>query len=928
MTKIIKRSGLDAADKATFYAQVKNIQSSEDLKKFMEDTDVTTKHKDGTETTVTEPGLTTKINALLEVRAKERAITRLQGVIESTKPLQTDSGKQSKFAFLGTTQSLFDMVSTMVNPPRQKGKTYLETQAEAVQQAQQAYADALAAVPEVQGTNPLAAATAVDPQVELAGTVADLVGELRLKTAEEIEKLSDVLEGTAKDGRLARIEDLIKIRGAIADAQAKVLTAIYPDKTAEEVEQLVRPTGALVGRDHNSAWNEITRKLKSTGKTEFSWEGKLDILLQKLKPEDRKELKDLLDTGSRENKKMSLSRLYKDILSDKVLKHTGMNTKEWMKWSLAAVNKEIEFQHTDLAGKVQLEKMTLPEAIDLHLMLGDSDLRKGLNLGNGFTFEKSLDVKGNAIPYWETTQGALEHALVRDSHNNLKVAAALSEYYKEMYHMTAKEFRKATGLTLAESVGYSGNARRARTEFSGTTNEMIATLKKRYADSLLRTAKPGMVKLRQDSSLSLHVDNAVTKATAYADQLAHWQAWREQSNFIASVLQNPDLKAAIKIEYGEGFYNALGADLHDMAVGSAQRQADWQKHLDSFMARMGPLVLLGKPLQFPKQVISGFASLLLEMNGVDLARGMIEFHTSSKPWQKMKNSEEFKNRYENDYHTWMGAMVAKDPGISRDGTINKVLGLPLVGGDMYLSSAGAWAKYQAEIRAGVTEAEAMKNAWDLIERTQSSGRRDQIGLLAKNPVFKMISLFVEQPKRAGEYRLTAARDFVNHPSAESAYKMLRTEFITRAAQVLFVLVDAIMLEWFSTDEKKREQAWKRVYHEMYLGPMGALGSTLSYLAMVPQYLMTGEKDRQRLPEHPFFNSIEYVQKYNEDLVKVMESGDWSAENAIILASDFAKGYYRLMLKGPKIPIEPTINMLKGYFNISSDSIEEDTKITW
>lgn len=908
---IIRYSGISKEDQADFLAQLPKVQSTSDLRNIVSDRVV--QHEDGSTTMV--EGLITKIDRVLEQQAKEQQVERLYGVVKAAKPQSDGISTKSKFGFNTNMQDMFDILNELLNPTRQvkengRKESLSEARNRVVSQAQIDFTESL---------NDDTTA-GIDYDLELKALLADFIGDLDNKTSTEIKDMVDSLTGLSKSGRLARALEVEGFRKKVIDTRNEVIQSIYPGITSEEVAILSRPQGELLNPDRDSLVNRFKRAVKTLGMEIFSWEGKLDILAQDIKASLRDSLKAKLDAAGPEIKKQALNRKYLDSLLDSVSKVTGVKTKDVLSLMFTNANKKIEIEFDKEDGSTETVKISVAVAQDMLAQIKDPDLKDGLMHGNGFTFKNNEN-----IPDYRTTEGALERALENSAPGgiNTKIVQGIQDWYQKMYGEAAAEYRAATGRKLEKNQFYSGVSRRARKDFEGTSKEMLADMNQRFSNTTNRKAAPSFSRNRVGTTAALHFENIFTKANSYAAQLAHWRAWREQANFIDAVLRGYEVRTLMKIKYGDGFVSAINAHLHDMAVAAIQRKTKAQEKMDRFLNRMAPLVLLGKPLQYPKQ-LTGFISGMMEMNPVDLVNGVIEYHLNPlESFKEMANTDYYKNRYDNNYSTWMGAITDKNSAITRDAAINKFLGIGLIGGDKHVSTALAFAKYKAELKAGTDKETAMSRAWQLVERTQSSSRKDQLSNLARDPVFKIITIFKQQPTRAAEYRLTALRDMLN--GTDSIGNFLRKEFAARAAQAAFVAIDAVLASWLSTDEEEKEKLWRRVYRELAYGPIGPLSDVVSYLSSnIEKHL--GVKDVGTLPQHPVLQAVQYVGKFNDNLLKAVEQGDLDSENMLRLSILYAKGYYRFY--GPTIPIEPVLKSLRLYFNVVGETVPDKKKIVW
>lgn len=913
LKNLIKHSGLQKEDQAAFLSQIPNIQSATDLKNAVQDRTVT--KKDGT--VVLELGTQTKINNILEQRAKEKATEKLYGLVKASKPKHDGVSTKSSFGFGTKLQDLFDVLDSILNPERQTKQSGIkETLSEArnrvIAQALKEYTEALA-----DDTT-----AGVDYDLELKHLMAEFVGDLDNKTSEEINDMNVTLTSLRKDGKLARAIEVQAFRDKVVQTRSEAIQALFPGITEEEVAAKTRPQGELLDPDRDSILNRVSRKIKTFGTEIFTWEGKLDIWLQDLRADLRNRLKDLLDAAGPEVKKQALNRKYLDTMMDEIAKTSGLKTNDVLKKMFELAVKKIEIAFDKEDGTTETIKLNADVAMDMLAQIRDVELRDGLLHGNGFTFKDNEN-----IPYHRTTEGALERALQNSSPGgvDLKIVEGIQNWYQKMHLEAAAEYRAATGRKLDKNLSYSGISKRARKDFEGTSRELLADMNQRFANTTNRKAAPTFSRKRKGTTAPLMFESVFTKANSYASQLSHWRAWREQANFIDAVFRGYEVRTLTKLKYGDAFYAALNGHLHDMAVSSIQRKNEWHKTMDKLLNRMAPLVLLGKPLQYPKQ-LTGFISAFMEMDTVDFVRGVTEFHLNPiESFKEMSDTDYYKNRYDKNYSTWMGAITDKSTAVTRDAAINKILGIGLIGGDKHVSVAIAYAKYKAELRKGADKETAMKRAWTLVERTQSSSRKDQLSNLARDPVFKIITIFKQQPTRAFEYRLTALRDMLN--GTDTVGNFLKKEVAARMAQAAFVAVDAILASWFSTDEEEKEKLWRRVYRELAYGPIGPLSDVVGYLSgKAIEKPLLGIKDVGRLPAHPVIQAVDYIGIFHDNLNKALSQGTLDSENMLRLSILYAKGYYRFV--GPNIPIEPVLKLLKTYFNVVGETVPDRRKITW
>lgn len=943
---LITLSGLSQEDQARFLKQLPKVQSPVDLRNIMLDGEVT--HKDGTVTKT--KGFNTLIAELIETRAKEDAVDKLQGAIAKAAPRRNGSGLYSRFSRKGELQFYLDTIDEMINPTPEQvaSESKKGGDGNATDRAQKANIEAAL------NKRNITAPDAFTTDDEIREMAAERVGVLSEQSAADVRKLTTFINEAVNNGLKEREAQLAGEAEAQQDLNTEVEMAIVPNMAAKDIDLITAPNSNF---EDNSYAARIKRYTKTAGAETFSWDGMLDIAFQDLAPAQRTKLKEKLSLGRHLDREKAMFNKYVDSLHRSMAEAAGISVEKLLQHSVRSTKEMISFEWTDSQGRDQStgfipevtrkglrltkKALTVDVAQDMLLQMRDKELSRGLIDGNGFTLkgmhyvelnedgsvqvdEKGEPVLGVRIPDHLTAEGALEIALARSAPNdiNLKVLEGARSFYAKMYADIAAEYKADTGRRLEDNPNYSGPALHTRAVDQSAVDSFRAEMKARAANQGTITGRSKATKLRTDSALALKFTGIYGKATSHAAQSAHWIAWRAPSKAISRALLNSRTKALLEFKYGKGYVNGLQSHIQDATVGRVERHDSWLKHYNSFLSRMGPLVLMGKIQQFPKQ-LTGMISALLEMKTVDLISGVHDFNSNiDKATDILTASPQFRNRYDGTLNSWQGALLKRDPGKIKDPVMD-FLGLGLIEGDKYVSLQIAWAKYRAELKAKTTEEIAMERAWNLVERTQSSGRQDQLGNVARTPGWKWLSQFRQQPQRANEFQATAHRDFMN--GHINIVDVIRVHMITRGAQVAFAAIDVAIAYALTADDKKRDALWLRLVQEFALGPTGMLSDLYAYMYVKGENqvlkAIDGKNATQVQDFEPTTSAAQAIKSAGQlftNYFKAIDDGEIDAEEFLILWGNYAKSIGRLI---DKYPTEPFIKAAKAAYGVEGESIK-------
>ena len=435
------------------------------------------------------------------------------------------------------------------------------------------------------------------------------------------------------------------------------------------------------------------------------------------------------------------------------------------------------------------------------------------------------------------------------------------------------------------------------------------------------TNAPNNTKSRTDNKFGLRLDDAFMNAFQSIILVEHYRAWREKSAMLSAVLNDRHVQQTIKLKFGAGMANAIKVHLEDMTKGAVIRQDAWMNAIMTIVHNAGHVMLGLKPIQYLKQWTSIF-NFALHVNTVDFLTGINEyFEDPAKANAILEQSETFKSRYANLSGTLTGAVAKQDLEAFKKKAIREFMLLPLKVGDKHVVRAGGWAVYSATFKKTGSHEKAMAAFEKAFNTTQSSGTIDQINNLARHPLGKILMMFLQQPTRMLEFKLTAARDFVANPTFEGAVHMIRTVAVVHLAQAAFAAIDLAWMYAISNDDDEggeKDKAFLYFITEVLMGPQTAiLGEALSaafaigHNTIFPDEPKMTVKNIDLIPVEAAKSTVAFAERAAKIASAWAEGDEVEEKEYVQLGIDFSKSLINLGTVA--VPAEPPLKLLKRYF---------------
>jgi len=243
------------------------------------------------------------------------------------------------------------------------------------------------------------------------------------------------------------------------------------------------------------------------------------------------------------------------------------------------------------------------------------------------------------------------------------------------------------------------------------------------------------------------IDNDFTVFEAHLEEMEYFKAMAEKIRFLNSVFssKNGNIMRDIGRRHGKFLVKSLKADLDYFASRGTQSSIVGEK-LVRMITRNFAGVQLGAKLTIgAKQMASQFA-FMEDVSAKDFLAGLIEFYKNMPAAYAFlnENSSFFRERgmgIDPDFQDFM-----KSNSLFNSGglvTTRKWMFAAIQFGDKFAIAAGGYARYRAQIEAGMSHEQAIDDFGRIAERTQQSTSPDQLTALARgNAYMRILTMFM------------------------------------------------------------------------------------------------------------------------------------------------------------------------------------------
>ena len=457
-----------------------------------------------------------------------------------------------------------------------------------------------------------------------------------------------------------------------------------------------------------------------------------------------------------------------------------------------------------------------------------------------------------------------------------------NEFYDTYYDKINPFYRQEYNINMPKNPDYVPQSR----DFdAGETDEVQMLLKdqKRYASVTNKS-----LKARQWNLRPFQFKGVFTVLTNHIVQMEHFMAWGETMHELRSTFGNNEVRTAIRQYHSNDILKRLDDYMNDFARGGVDR-AQFLSILDKLRSRFAVSVLAVKP-SIGLQQIWTVGAFMTEMKARDFITGITSFWSypiANYQWM-MENSTYLQNRYhagnyERDIRLSQQQGVAKT--LSGQGNISQWLLWQVTQGDKFGVMPGWWAKYQAGLKAGLTQEAAMTEADSASERTQNTSELASLSWLQRGSSWgKLLTMFQSQPNKY--FRIVGDNIRNMQYGRQSKVKGLTNLFIVWVLLPMLFQFVADAFHW-----KKERQL--RV---LLLGPLNNI-LVAGQLVQTAWGWFTGDSfDWQA---SPVLSTVRDLQNFSMKLIKIINEikdpyEDVAADDIVSAVEFFSKGIGQLL----------------------------------
>lgn len=758
---------------------------------------------------------------------------------------------------------------------------------------------------------------------ELQYEAAKLVGNLNEKTSTQVHELAALLEDIIDYETNTNLAAAAKRRADYENRVIQLAIRINGNKPVD-----MDPQGSKVNNVKFTKWklsdNPLFRFLASinlrTGDAPAAtFLQKLDIAMQDTPPEARKMLIDELDVMAKaDDARAEKESLYIDLMLDYAKEETGLSEKDVLQLYGKASREKITIDWIDPNGNPKKWEGTRAQLIDIYTSLKDETLHNALIEGNGFT---GKDI-GNSVTeplFWKNRtvkddfQSMVENPVTGLSDVELKLAIARRRWYKETFHDMAEGYKKETkGLKLEQNPNYSGPAKHYRQadEAKADRETILPRFGGLVGDFSPVTTKNKSTIERKGSNKAIEGQNILTKDLEYAHNLARYTEMQHASE-VLSVFADKRIKYILDAKY-PGLHAEIMNHIKDAVNGSPKARNQWQKFINWFIAQHPKIALAAKPLMLPKQQFAGLATFSIGVPTRKFFEYVNDYYTNPEAGDSIIwSSKAVQSRYKNFSETASG-VIPDAEGIKKESAIRKTLMLSITEGDK-AALPGFYAHYMYNLKdLGKTPEQAMKaaeRAFDL----QGSRNISSQSNMARDPNWKWITMYQNQPTAMALEGVKTFRDLVNHPSKQTLESAASIAVKTRLAEVLFVSIDSAWKYATAEDDKQRDAAIRAPFKALVTGATPfVIGSLQQIGATILLNTITGSRERWYAPSFTFFDAIENTAYLAEDLTTPLKRREDELDRTFKILLHYNSSLFNFAFG--QIPLGPPVKEAKKYYN--------------
>lgn len=658
--------------------------------------------------------------------------------------------------------------------------------------------------------------------------------------------------------------------------------------------------------------NPLTKIVRNLGVSLHPYYLKWRLLFQKSQDADK--LAENYDLGPARKTFNDLRDLFKGMLVDSMTEAYGKNSLKTMQRLLATKSNSVKFRHKELAnqdhkgrqrpGRVETVKMTEDELLKLWLQFNDPDLRKGLETGNGYSFD----------PLDGMSMYSQVKAHIEASEDLKRFAKGYLDFYRKRKPLVEEYYRQRYGQSVDLGDHYSGYARRegyADLDLDPTAGGQ------HHADwwsrTFNRTIRAGTLKSRKpESKLPVHRSSAYDDAWSTNSSIAKTMAFSDIADAHGQVLKNSDFLRFVEHTFGEkdafnwkSNVDWINQHLRDTAQRIPDAESVWAKVAMEFLRASYPIKLGLDVFQYAKQ-LTGALAAIPHVGTRRFIRAQIDYHHRSAFVDALMNRDkDLQRRWGVQFRSTVTGVEMPDlDAHTIGGATQRAMGYPMEKGDQAASPLVWWPAYVRVREEGGGHYEAVTFADRIVEATQSTFRIEMLPQMARDMNLKFVSAFLTQPMLMASTLTTKLQTVLNHPTQVAAWKDLGVSALAIKTSALAYLSIGAGVRYLlqPTSEKVQEEIFN-LAASFVTEPAIPIVSDLIHNTLVSGAMLawngkTHMWEYNELPADVANNTA----KLFVDTLRFVSDPDTTVTHWTLL-KDFVGSVFNLKLKIPQKPVE-------------------------
>ena len=338
------------------------------------------------------------------------------------------------------------------------------------------------------------------------------------------------------------------------------------------------------------------------------------------------------------------SELFKEVENKAMEIFGAKNLKDLAKKARERTKTIHDINYKDIMGQEKTLKITSNQAYETWMKLQDMTYEKAHEAG-GYIRNGQLTELGKGI----------ENILTPE----LKAWAnwQLDYFYPKMWDYLNPTYRSLMGIDMPKGEKYSPGYVDAASTKIVNENELLST------QTFMSNAKNGSLIARVNHDKPLRLIDGDKALMHYIDKMTYWKNWAEPLQLLNGVFQNPEIRMAIKQNFGDPYINVAQDFINDFS--RKPRESTWmtQKWLGKLRNNFAVSSLSLKAPVFAAQMTS-FPAYLEQVPVMDYTKQMYKSIANPKETteiiKKIVQSPFMEQRYQTGWDLTVTEAMAKD----------------------------------------------------------------------------------------------------------------------------------------------------------------------------------------------------------------------------------------------------------------------------